>query len=574
VLLLTIPFRSLRFPIATQGSVQQWGMAIIRSIPAKDETDFWPAITNKLSNFMEQFGVMDGMTDVSPGRNVQLTPYGTFAGARFLSFDQNDYATRHDLRVGLDAKLVARDALTFDFTLNPDFSQVESDDPQVTANQRFEVFFPEKRPFFLENSDFFNDTPQTLLFSRRIADPQFGGRMTGKLGRWAIGGLVTDDRAPGRSVPDGGDGTERRAFAGAVRLRRDFANNSRLGLIATTREFGSSSNNVGGLDTRLQFSKKWVFSMQTVGSATTTLSGASTSGISTSADVSRSGRRFTYSFNYSGVSPDFRTELGFVPRVNYHQVTDFLTIRWHPKRGPLIAYGPNSFAQATWDWRGDLRDWIVRIPFQLDFKRQTSLFARHAFIQETVAGVKLRQREDLVQFNSGYFRWLSVNLFLAHGTRPNYYPAEGLLPFIATFTDVGAGATIRPTSALAFDETFFYSTLSARANSPRQGSIFTNPILRSRATYQFTREWSLRAIFDYNSLVPNPSLAGFGRSRHAGVDLLATWLLHPGTALYIGYTDGYDNLRIDPVTGILPTGGRLASTGRQVFVKSSWLVRF
>jgi len=90
---------------------------------------------------------------------------------------------------------VVKDSLSFDVTLNPDFSQVESDDPQVTVNQRFAVFFPEKRPFFIENAGFFA-TPIDLFFSRQIAHPQFGSRMTGKLGKWTLGALAIDDRQP------------------------------------------------------------------------------------------------------------------------------------------------------------------------------------------------------------------------------------------------------------------------------------------------------------------------------------------------------------------------------------------
>src|SRR5437870_7116492 len=98
--------------------------------------------------------------------------------------------------LGLDTKAILKDSLVLDFTLNPDFSQVESDEPQVTVNQRFEVFFPEKRPFFLENSTFFQ-TPINLLFARRIADPQYGARMTVKLGHYELGAFFIDERAPG-----------------------------------------------------------------------------------------------------------------------------------------------------------------------------------------------------------------------------------------------------------------------------------------------------------------------------------------------------------------------------------------
>jgi hypothetical protein len=99
-------------------------------------------------------------------------------------------------------------------------------------------------------------------------------------------------------------------------------------------------------------------------------------------------------------------------------------------------------------------------------------------------------------------------------------------------------------------------------------------LLRTRANYQFTREWSLRAILDFNALDPNTAVVGFTKDRHFGADVLLTWLPHPGTAFYVGYTDGYDNVRLDPSKRVFTTDGALNSTGRQVFVKSSWLLRF
>src|SRR4029077_2586828 len=143
---------------------------------------------------------VSGLEHVSPGRNIQLIPYGLLASNHFLNQPSNGtapgFSDVFEHRAGLDAKFVAKDALTFDVTLNPDFSQVESDDPQLTVNQRFRVLFPEKRPFFIENAGFFQ-TPVSLFFSRQIEDPQFGARMTGKVGDWTLGALLIDDRQPG-----------------------------------------------------------------------------------------------------------------------------------------------------------------------------------------------------------------------------------------------------------------------------------------------------------------------------------------------------------------------------------------
>ena len=128
---------------------------------------------------------------------------------------------RADVDIGLDTKVVLRDSLVLDITLNPDFSQVESDEPQVTVNQRFEVFFPEKRPFFLENASFFA-TPINLVFTRRIADPQMGVRLTGKVGNTAIGVLFTDDQAPGRVVTADDPLFGKRARIGILRISHDI----------------------------------------------------------------------------------------------------------------------------------------------------------------------------------------------------------------------------------------------------------------------------------------------------------------------------------------------------------------
>ena len=117
---------------------------------------------------------------------------------------------------------------------------MESDNPQITANRRFEVFFPEKRPFFMENASFFQ-TPINLFFTHRIADPQFGVRLTGKAGPYAIGALLADDQSPGREVPLGNPIFGRRAKFGVLRINRDISRESTIGMIYTDREFLGSS---------------------------------------------------------------------------------------------------------------------------------------------------------------------------------------------------------------------------------------------------------------------------------------------------------------------------------------------
>lgn len=150
VVWMAIPFNSLRFPAKTQ---QTWGVFFERHIPHSSEDETWPWISSAIDGFLNQEIQADGLENISPGRNLQFTPY--ISGRSFRALDSQTDPLQPffrgrvvDVKGGLDAKMVLKDSLVLDVTANPDFSQVESDDPQVTVNQRFAVFFPEKRPFF------------------------------------------------------------------------------------------------------------------------------------------------------------------------------------------------------------------------------------------------------------------------------------------------------------------------------------------------------------------------------------------------------------------------------------------
>src|SRR5215471_17995942 len=155
MLLMSIPFKSLRFPSLDK---QEWRIILNRGIPRTNENLFWPRITNRVQGRFNQAATATGIDIPSP-RNIQLIPYGLLRGYR----DINDTDPSHPFfqcrtlqpEAGLDAKFILHDRFVLDATINPDFSQVESDQPQITVNQRFAVFFPEKRPFFLENSNYF-----------------------------------------------------------------------------------------------------------------------------------------------------------------------------------------------------------------------------------------------------------------------------------------------------------------------------------------------------------------------------------------------------------------------------------
>jgi hypothetical protein len=337
----------------------------------------------------------------------------------------------------------------------------------------------------------------------------------------------------------------------------------------TSRDFGSSSNRVGSMDTRVRLNSQWFAEGQALFTRNTPLDGASISGTGISAALHRSGRRFTDDVFYQDLTAGVRAPLGFVPRTDIRQVQQFATVRWRPKNSRITSHGPNMFVQGTWDHDGTMQDWIVRFPYNLQMG-QTSFFARHARMMERFAGAEFREWENVVSVGSSVVSWVSAGVNYAAGTRPNFFPAPGVAPFLADFTDASLFLTFRPSSRLLIDETYFYSRLSQPS-----ASIFDNHIVRSKVNYQFSRALSLRGIVDYNGVLPNESLVALERRKHLTADVLLTYLLHPGTALYVGYTDGYDNLRQEPEPGGVRLGGAPTfSTGRQLFVKSSYLFRF
>ncbi|HXE91983.1 MAG TPA: DUF5916 domain-containing protein [Terriglobales bacterium] len=272
---IRVPFKSLRFPATPR---QTWGILLTRDIPRGSEESFWPQYTLRIEGRLNQLATLEGLENVSPGRNIQLQPYGAFRSSRALDPLAAGFV-REPAAVdgGLDAKFIFQDRLVLDTTINPDFSQVESDQPQVSANQRFELFFPEERPFFLENASYF-DTPIQLFFTRRIADPQLGARLTGKVGRTSIGALVADDQSPGRRVPAADPLAGTRAYFAILRVNRDLWAQSSLGMIYTDREFHGSYNRVGGVDGRFKVNANWVTGFQAVASSTRRLDGSTLTG--------------------------------------------------------------------------------------------------------------------------------------------------------------------------------------------------------------------------------------------------------------------------------------------------------
>lgn len=584
---IAIPFKSLRFPNTPS---QNWGVALGRMIKRNSELSFWPYITERLESSVQQFAELEGLENISPGRNLQFIPYFVSSRSRFLdplSPGRSEFRTDTEARPGLDGKVVLRDALTFDFALSPDFSQVESDEPQVTVNQRFEVFFPEKRPFFIENAGYFQ-TPVNLFFSRRIVDPQYGARMTGKLGRWGLGVLAMDDRAEGKQLPYDDPLRGRRAGVGVIRVQREFVNQSTVGVLVTSRNFASSSNRVFSLDTRLKLNPNWVFSGQAVWSETRQLDSTHASGSAYWAELSQTGRHTLYAARYADYSPDFESRLGFIPRVDVRKMEHYFRYYWKSDTGRVLQFGPDITTSLNWNRQGQLQDWVVDMNFGADLHGPSGLGCRHVNAYELFSGIGFRHHYTDCGVDTRRLQWLELNADYGWGTAINYFPVPGLSPFLANGNSVKFTATLRPTRSISLVQTYLYTRLATRtpiATFDKGASIFNDQLFRSKLNVQFTRALSLRAIVDYHAVLPNPLLVsianacatclGYLSTKRLTGDVLFTYLLHPGTAVYVGYTEQRENpFDLFRPPQMPPSGPPTVATGRLVFVKVSYLLRY
>ena len=578
-----IPFKSLRF---SSESKQSWGFYFGRLVPRLSEGNGWPRLTLKNPSLLSQTARLDGLENISPGHNVQIIPYGVVRS--FHELDLRDAADpkfldrRASTQFGADGKIVLKDSFVLDITGNPDFSQVESDEPQVTVNQRFEVFFPEKRPFFLENANYFK-SPINLVFTRRIVSPQFGVRLTGKKGPWALGALFANDEGPGETVSKSSPLFDKKANFTIVRVVRDIFKQSSVGMIYTDRRLLDSYNQVGGIDTRLKLNRNWLINAQAVTSKTKFLNGSEVSGPAYHVTLRGEGRQFEFITSFNDRSPGFRTQVGFEPRVDIRRLNTSYSYRWRPEGKTLISWGPNVGLRSIWDHKGQRLEWTFTPSISWEFAHQTNLNVFYSPGRELLRPQDffgLPQNRDFsprdmgVTFSSAYFSKAIFEGTLSRGQTINFVPPDGREPFIADSSFRNIGVTLRPIKNLQIDNTYLETRLT---KNDLDAHIFTDRIFRVRVNWQLNRKISLRAIPQYNSLIVNPAQTSLTETRNFTGDFLAAYQLNPWTALYVGYNSNLQNLELITTPDgrrELRTSSDLRNNARQLYVKFSYLIRF
>ncbi len=589
---IRVPYVSLRF---REQPVQSWGINVAREVKRRGFKQSWAPLTQDVSNTLAQSGKLVGLRDLEPKRLVEANPVAT--GKR-LGDDASGTFRHHSFQeeMGFNTRLGLSRNLVLDATVNPDFSQVEADASRITVNERFALFFPEKRPFFLDGSEVFQ-TPQQLVHTRQIVDPVGGAKLTGKVGAFSVGYLGALDESP--SSLFGGVG---KASVNLVRVRRDVGEGSTMGVLYTDRTLtrGGEYNRVLAGDARLIFSERYTLTTQWAGSWTRQEGRSMGLSPSVFASLARSGRTVGWDLSFHDLSPDFEAAVGYLPRIGETVTQGNLTFTRYGAAGALVERSALGFRfegyfdhHAFWDggrpyeaevqllpsftFRGDRSVSIILRSGYFDFPEED--YASYGVLEPgggigpfqvpkplgNMMAVALMPRLRLTNSSNlngrFYFREL-----------PIYGEASRGLELMAA-----PQLTLKPTQALSLtlDET--YSRLWRREG----GSVFSTAVVsRLTSQYQFSKAVFARAMVQYN-LEDRDALLDPATGRPLTIDgevvepresgtvqgqFLLQYQPSPGTIFYVGYSrimegDYSFNLRRkDPVEDGL-------------FVKLSYLMR-
>ena len=551
---IVIPFKSLRYPARSDGQVQRWGFQVQREIQSKNESVVWAPVSRDVLGFLPQMGTIEGMGQLSTSRNLELLPTVTAVGTRNLDSTTGILGSTDVEEGGVSVKYGITSNLTLDFTFNPDFSQIESDRQQVQVNQRFPLFFSELRPFFLEGQEIFSiPGPVTLVHTRTIVDPRYGAKITGKVGRTTVGFLVADDEAPGHvEVSDPAYGRSATNVFG--RVRYDLYSESSVGLIVTDREFMSQHSRVGGLDSQFKIGRSQRVAFRALGSAHRSVDGIDRNGRLLDASFRKEGRGLTYSASYFEISPDFRTDSGFVRRTDERQGSVNAAYRWWPQNW-IVNWGPRFNYNRNHEFSGTLQDQGVGLGWQSQFDKNINVNVNTDRDMERYNGVDFHKVRYGLGMGVNTSRRVSIGGFTNWGDQIRYVTA----PYLGRGRNGSLFVTLRPFSRLQSELTL---TTSSFTNVQTRASEFTIRIYRLLTTYQFTSRLLLRNIVDYNTY-----------DRTLGGSLLLTYRVNAGTALYIGYDDRYR--AADKISSTLYPGDTdYTRTSRAIFAKLQVLFRY
>jgi hypothetical protein len=593
-----IPFKSLRY---TAGKGKFWGFNAARNIDRlNDEFNSWVPLPRNVSGFLTHFGKITGLDEIKTERTLEIIPTLTLkeTGRRVSQTKFSNPPIEPDF--GFTAKFSITPNVTLDAAYNPDFADTEADAPVVEANQRFPIFFSEKRPFFLEGADIFNSRIQAV-YTRRIENPDIAVKLSGKVGRNSFGILGAVDEP--LSNPK-----QKKAYAGIVRLKRDFGKESNIGFLGTHYSYPEKHNTVAGFDYRWKINKGSEFRGQVLGSTSKNFfynpnidEAEYRIGNAIAYDYNYYNIKgnFTYGFGGRGASSKYRADLGFTQRTNTNQVYTFLEYNSTPKPKSFII---QKFINLSYGYRHDFSGRFqssgADFNYNMSLKGNTQAgfggYVNRERLVEDEFGAKRNTPErplqvgaffgeptrDATQGGMFFFFFKRFNKRFAADANVSYDfntfdldfgagrrfprvspaalalgPGAPLDPGTGNQISYSFGTNFKPTDSFTFSLGYNRSKLTRNDTNL---VAFDSNIFQFRSTYQFSRFVSFKARLDYNTL----NNRVFGQYTFA-------WTPSPGKALFVGYNDSYNYKGF--AFGQQQTG--FLQLNRTFFIKMSYLFR-
>ncbi len=570
---MAVPFASMRFP---EQANQVWRVDFWRNRPRESRYQYsWAAYERDEACWPCQWGTVNGISGVTPGKGFELLPYVVAHQSGELNdageFEAGDYSG--DLGIGFTYDVSSE--VTAEASVNPDFSQVESDAAQIDVNTTFALFYPERRPFFQEGSDLF-DTYFSAVYTRSINDPIAAAKMTGRKGANSAAFLTARDDHSVIILPfaESSEFVENgKSTVNILRARHDLGDQSHLGVIATDRRFDDGgAGTLAGLDGRIRLSQSSQIEFQyaatyteevdntnltpdldaTFGddAFTATLDGETFWGHGAYASFERNTRNFSLDIDYWQRSPTFRADCGFEnqndQRLSF--VSSSYVFRFDNSR--LVEnMSVDGNTGRKWNFFGTRKDEWVNLSHTVQFRSaQSHIHSRYMRSNELFGGVQfdgIWLAHTCVNAHPG--GWLQCGAHYDYGHRI----ARRDLVMGKEIT-TGCWATVKPIDRLSINSSFTYIT-SSDVDSGE--TLFSGYISRTRVGLQFSRELSARIVVQYNDFAERWEF-----------DPLLRYRLNPLSTFYVGSTRDYRDLN-------LADHGRegWTLTDRQYFMKLQYL---
>lgn len=558
---IRVPLQSIRF---RGGNDVNMGILFWRRVSRTGVSVSWPALQPGKWVFETHAALrFDSLTSI---KTREVIPSATFSSNQGRETPQRWSSIDRNSDFGFSAKVGLTSTITLDATVNPDFSQVESDAFQVEVNQRFPVFFSEKRPFFMEGAGLFTLAASSMdssmisaVHTRRIVDPSAGFKVTGSVGRLQFGTLTAVDVAAGREHEDDPTLSERDRLFNVARAQYSLGASNYIGAIATDAEFADSFNRVGGADLSWRVRKNQrVMGMALYSSSRDVGDPATRGGFAGSASWAYETRRQNVITFFEHYDQNFRMDTAFYNRVGITSGWAYTDWNFYPeKRFKWIKrVVPFVYSQYGRDRQARGEESITVYGGRMSFTRQGFLRIDHVVGFEPWEGVRYPVRRPRVMGFVQPYRWINVSARVNWGPAIYYDAAE---PFAGWSRNVATEITWQPTSRM--NQSVEYQRVDFRRADTR-ARVYELELVNTKTTFQFSKQFFIRGIAQYDSL----------RERVLS-DFLASYELRPGTVAYVGYGSLYERRAFIDDVWVEQTGAYL-TTRRGFFFKASYLYRF